>query len=74
MALFLTRALKLPTPTDANTFHDTADLDPSTAAAIAAIAKAGITIGCNPDRTHYCPHQPVTRSQMALFLTRALKL
>ncbi len=74
MALFLTRALKLPTPTDTNTFHDTTNLDPSTLAAIAAIADAEITIGCNPDRTHFCPHQPVTRSQMALFLARALKL
>ena len=62
------------TPTLRPPFVDTAGLDPSTLAAIAAIAQAQITIGCNPQQTHYCPHQPVTRAQMALFLTRALKL
>jgi len=39
---------------------------------INAIAAAGITYGCNPpDNDHYCPDRPVTREQMAAFLTRA---
>jgi len=44
-------------------------------AAIGAIARAGITLGCNPPvNDRYCPHDPVTRAQMATFLTRALAL
>ena len=74
MALFLTRALKLPIPQDTHIFDDTNDLAPATVAAIAAIAEAGITVGCNSTGTHFCPHRPVKRSHMALFLTRALKL
>ena len=40
--------------------------------AIEAIRAEGITIGCSP--TRYCPHDPVTRGQMAAFLNRALDL
>lgn len=39
---------------------------------IEAIAAAGITVGCGGDR--YCPADPVSRGQMAAFLTRALGL
>jgi hypothetical protein len=39
---------------------------------IQAIAAAGITLGCAPDR--YCPAQPVRRDEMASFLSRALGL
>jgi len=36
---------------------------------------AGITKGCNPpSNTLFCPKEPVTRGQMAAFLTRALDL
>jgi hypothetical protein len=42
------------------------------AAAIAAIAKAGITEGCTVGR--FCPTRTVTRGQMATFLARALEL
>ena len=38
---------------------------------IDALAAAGITIGCGTDPPRYCPTQPVTRAQMATFLTRA---
>jgi hypothetical protein len=42
---------------------------------IEAIAAAGITKGCNaPINDRYCPHDPVTRGQMAAFLSRALDL
>ncbi|MGQ0847897.1 MAG: S-layer homology domain-containing protein [Actinomycetota bacterium] len=39
---------------------------------INAISAAGITAGCGPGL--YCPPNPVTRAEMATFLTRALKL
>ena len=38
--------------------------------AVEAIAEAGITRGCAADR--FCPADPVTRAQMALFLARAI--
>jgi len=42
---------------------------------IEAIAAIAVTLGCNPPyRTAYCPHDPVTREQMAAFLSRALGL
>lgn len=41
---------------------------------INAIAAAGITSGCNPQGTLYCPTTPVSRGQMATFLGRALNL
>ncbi len=71
MASFLTRALDLPAAT--STFTDLGDS--VHAADIGALAAAGITKGCNPpDNTRYCPKNPVTREQMASFLTRALNL
>lgn len=42
------------------------------AANIAAVAAAGITQGCGDDR--FCPGDPVSRGQMATFLSRALGL
>jgi hypothetical protein len=40
---------------------------------IEALAAAGITAGCNPpDNTRFCPDAPVSRGEMAVFLTRAL--
>lgn len=39
------------------------------------LAAANVTIGCNPPRNdRFCPDRPVTRDQMATFLTRALPL
>ncbi len=71
MASFLVRGLDLPSGgrsgfTDiAASIHRT-DID--------ALAAAGITKGCDPSHTVYCPERPVTRAQMAAFLTRALGL
>ncbi len=43
--------------------------------AIEGIAYVGVTKGCNPPaNNHFCPSSPVTRGQMAAFLTRALGL
>jgi germination protein M len=42
---------------------------------IEAIAAEDIARGCNPpDNDWYCPDDPVTRGEMAAFLTRALEL
>ncbi|MCH7668565.1 MAG: S-layer homology domain-containing protein [Acidobacteria bacterium] len=42
---------------------------------IEAISAKAITLGCNPPaNTRFCPESPITRGQMAAFLTRALDL
>ena len=73
MAAFLTRALGYTdglgddrfVDDDGSTFED--DID--------RLAAAGVTHGCNPPvRDRFCPDDPVTRAQMASFLTRALGL
>jgi 5'-nucleotidase len=73
MAKFLARALGLTEGADADLFTDDDasifedDID--------RIGTAGITRGCNPpDNDEFCPDDPVTRGQMAAFLTRALGL
>ncbi len=73
MASFLTRALNLETPDQPAGF---ADVDPSGvhAHATEALYAAQITRGCAQNPLHYCPDRPVTRAQMASFLTRALNL
>lgn len=74
MAAFLHRALGDTLPTgSAPTFTDT----PGTtfAADITWLGATGITRGCNPPANdRFCPSNPVTRGQMAAFLTRALDL
>ena len=73
MASFFVRALSLPA-TDSTPFIDTDDTVHR--ASIARLAAAGITKGCNPSEgnTKYCPDRPVTRGEMAAFLSRALGL
>ena len=72
MATFLVRALNLPDGQER--FVDVASSD-THARAIGALAKAGITLGCNPpSNTRFCPEQSVTRAQMATFIDRALNL
>ena len=41
---------------------------------IQALAKSGITGGCSATPALYCPDTPVTRGQMAVFLSKALGL
>jgi hypothetical protein len=70
MAIFLVRALSLPASSSVN-FTD--DNGSQFEAAIQALAAAGITRGCNPpSNTRFCPDSPVSRGQMAAFLTRAI--
>ena len=38
------------------------------------LAQLGITAGCATDPPRYCPERPVTRAEMATFLTRAFNL
>ena len=71
MAVFLQRALNLPVPANTNRFEDSQGFARD---AIAAIASAGITVGCNPAGTLYCPNRAITRAEMAAFLARALNL
>ena len=41
---------------------------------IEALAASGITGGCNAEPPRYCPSDPLTRGQMAVFLAKALGL
>jgi hypothetical protein len=70
MAAFLATALGLPPGPDA--FVD--DTGSAYEAAINAVAKAGITSGCDAKAKRFCPEDPVTRGQMAAFLAAGLKL
>jgi spore germination protein YaaH len=66
MAMFLDRALALP---DATTDYFDDDDGKTGEASINALAKAGITGGC--DTRRFCPTASVTREQTAAFLYRA---
>ena len=67
MASFLVRARGLP-PSSHDRFTD--DNGSGHEAAINALAASGITNGCAA--TLFCPHEVVSREQMAAFLRRAL--
>jgi uncharacterized protein YkwD len=67
MATFLVRAFDIP----ASSSRRFSDLGRSTHAAnINALAAAGVTVGCG--RGRFCPHDTVTRAQMASLIARAL--
>lgn len=71
MASFLARALELP-PGESEFFDDDGNVHES---AIAALAVAGITKGCNPPgNDRFCPDKFLRRDEMASFLARALNL
>jgi hypothetical protein len=68
MAAFLVRALGLPAGPDVFTDDDGSVFE----ADIQALARSGITYGCNPPvNDRFCPGQAVTRAEMAAFLHRA---
>ena len=72
MAAFLNRALALPSVTTDFFVDDNGSVFESDINAIAAV---GITLGCNPPTNdRYCPNDPVTRGQMAAFLSRGFSL
>ncbi|MCY4175790.1 MAG: D-alanyl-D-alanine carboxypeptidase [Acidimicrobiaceae bacterium] len=80
MASLLVRALGLPTDSDsdergagapdAENFSDVS-ADSVHAGSIAALARAGITKGCNSETAQFCPQRLVTRAEFASFLSRA---
>jgi len=70
MGSFIARAMGLK-PIEGDRF---ADVSGTHAANINAIADAGVTLGCNPAGTLYCPDDFVRRDQMASFIARALRL
>lgn len=73
MAAFLSRAFGLTDGVGADLFTD--DDNSIFEEDIDKIGTAGITLGCNPpDNDEFCPNDPVTRGQMAAFLSRALGL
>ena len=72
MAVFLTRAFKLPDAESPAGFEDVTDEHWATRS-INALAASSITAGCSSDPFKYCPSSSVTRAQMATFLYRALE-
>ena len=71
MAAFIPRALALPA-VGVDAFTD--DVGDIHEAAINALASADITSGCDPgDPERFCPHDTVTRAQMAAFLMRVIE-
>ena len=68
MAVFLSRAYKLPEGPDPG-FVDV-PADAWYAADVAKLAASEITVGCG-DRSGFCPGRDTTRAQMATFLHRA---
>ncbi len=72
MAAFLRRAFAIPAGGDGPFVDDDSSIFE---ADIAAVAAAGVTVGCNPPANdQFCPDAPVTRGQMASFLSRVLGL
>ncbi len=70
MAVFLALALNLPSGPDAFVDDDGSIYE----ASINALAKAGITSGCDAAKHLYCPDAEISREQMAAFLANALGL
>lgn len=73
MAAFIMRALgefNPPTP-QSQRFTDVLPSNPFYAY-IDRIAVLGITVGCNPEHTQYCPDGLVTHQEMAAFIDRAI--
>lgn len=68
MATFLGRALDLE-PSSQDAFTDTTSTVHRRY--INALFEAGVTQGCDPAGTRFCPDAVVTRGQMAAFLVRA---
>ena len=73
MAAFLLRSVEGPDyvpPPCSGRFDDVPCPGFWAADHIEDLAARSITTGCNADHTRYCPYDPVTRAQMAAFLTR----
>lgn len=71
MASFLVRAFGLPQTQNDYFTDDEGSLHEDD---INALREAGVTLGCSPDGTLYCPRDAVLRDQMASFLARGVGL
>ena len=75
MAVWITRVLdQAPESSDARTRFADVDPDAWWASYVERLADLGVTEGCKTDPLRYCPHEAVTRAQMATFLVRAFDL
>jgi S-layer homology domain len=72
MAVFLNRALDLPTASGPAPFTDLATRPQYVRQAVANAYEAGITSGCT--ETTFCPQAPVTRGQMSKFIVLGYEL
>lgn len=72
MAMFLDRALDLPTATGDHPFTDIGSRPAGAQQAIANLYEAGITGGCTA--TTFCPTASVTRGQMSKFIVLGYEL
>lgn len=72
MAVFIERALGnfSPTPFPADMFSDVPFDDPFKPF-IEELYNDGITAGCSTNPLRYCPNNPVTRGEMAVFMVKA---
>ncbi|MCP4306916.1 MAG: hypothetical protein GY788_18965, partial [bacterium] len=72
LAAFLVRAYSYDDAGQGDLFID--DDDSIFEDQIERLATAGVTTGCNPPESNrYCPHDRVTRSQLAAFLRRSIE-
>jgi hypothetical protein len=71
MATFLTNALELDTELFEGRFEDVTLLNPH-AHEIEAVAREGITLGCDDAGTRYCPRDTLRRDHSASLLYRGL--
>jgi hypothetical protein len=73
MAVFIEKALgnTAPAPSPSDMFTDVSAGNPFKPF-IEQFYNSGITSGCSTSPLKYCPDQPVTRGQMAVFLEKAL--
>ena len=75
MAVWLGRVLSDGEPDEvASTRFSDVDASQWWAAHIERFAELGVTAGCATDPLRYCPHETVTRGQLAAFLVRAFDL
>ncbi len=74
MAVFLIRALEeTPVASPTGIFSDV-PAGHFAEGHIERVFELGITLGCSSDPLLYCPDDPVTRAEMAVFIVRAFNL
>ena len=74
MAVWLVRVLDSTDPVGSDTRFADVGSDEWWAPYVERLAVLGVTTGCAAGPARYCPHDSVTRAQMATFLTRAFDL